>query len=59
MKRPLLNQKDQLFTEILKLEDALKKAKGEMNRIYSESSDTSDLQRQVNTFSIVKLMPMQ
>ena len=48
MKKPLINQKDQLLKEILKLEDLLKKSKAELNRIHSESSDTSDLQRQVS-----------
>merc|ERR1712150_233428 len=31
MKRPLINQKDQLLKEILKLEDLLKKSKAELN----------------------------
>ena len=48
-KRPLLNEKDNLSKIILKLEDSMKKARGEVNRIYSESCDTSDLQRQVST----------
>lgn len=46
-KRPLLNEKDDLLKIILKLEDTMKKARGEVNRIYSETNDTSDLQRQV------------
>merc|ERR1719284_778212 len=48
-KRPLLNEKDNLSKIILKLEDSMKKARGEVNRIYSESCDTSDLQRQIET----------
>ena len=47
MKRPLLNEKDDLSRILLKMEDSLKKERGEVNRIYSEIHDTSDLQRQV------------
>ena len=47
MKRPLLNEKDDLSRILLKMEDSLKKERGEVNRIHSEIYDTSDLQRQV------------
>merc|ERR1712223_465201 len=49
MKRPLLNEKDNLSRILLKMEDSLKKERGEVNRIYSEIYDTSDLQRQIET----------
>ena len=53
-KRPLLNEKDDLFKIILKLEDSMKEARGEVNRIYSESCDTSDLLREVN-YSLLRI----
>ena len=49
-KKPLLKEKDELFKMNLKLEDSMKEARGEVNRIYSESCDTSDLQREVNYY---------
>lgn len=54
MKRPLLNEKDDLSRILLKMEDSLKKERGEVNRIYSEIHDTSDLQRQVKQILVIQ-----